>query len=185
MVFALHKFKHYLLGNKIIFYEDHMALVYLVNKPQISRSRWLLLFLEYDFIVVYKLGRTHVVTDALSRLLDITEPTSAPDQTTYASLFYRAWIVEWCKIIFENKEHWGNIVCIIELETGWESRAFLTKKWWIVQNGPRQQIAKMFDNYKSTYGDERIAWRTIKRPFCNWNHIEEDIGCGIFVANFK
>jgi hypothetical protein len=29
MVFSLHKFKHYLLGNKFVFYVDHMALVYL------------------------------------------------------------------------------------------------------------------------------------------------------------
>ncbi len=50
-----------------------MALVYLVNKPQILGSivRWLLLFLEYDFILMCTLGKTHVVTDALSRLLDI------------------------------------------------------------------------------------------------------------------
>ncbi len=33
MVFDLHKFKHYLLENKFVFYVDHMALVYLVNKP--------------------------------------------------------------------------------------------------------------------------------------------------------
>jgi len=33
MVYALHKFMHYLLGNKFTFYVDHMALVYLVNKP--------------------------------------------------------------------------------------------------------------------------------------------------------
>jgi len=33
MVYALHKFKHFLLGNKFVFYVDHMALVYLVNKP--------------------------------------------------------------------------------------------------------------------------------------------------------
>jgi hypothetical protein len=37
MVFVLHKFKHYLLGNKFLFYVDHMALVYLVNKPHVSR----------------------------------------------------------------------------------------------------------------------------------------------------
>jgi hypothetical protein len=63
MVFVLHKFKHYLLGNKFVFYVDHMALVYLINKPQVSWkiTKWLLLFLEYDFIVVYKLGKTHVV----------------------------------------------------------------------------------------------------------------------------
>jgi hypothetical protein len=36
MVYALHKFKHYLLGNWFVFYVDNMALMYLVNKPQIS-----------------------------------------------------------------------------------------------------------------------------------------------------
>jgi hypothetical protein len=89
MVFALHKFRHYLLGNKFVFYVDHMALVYLVNKPQVSRiiARWLLLFLEYDFTVVYKLSRTHVVIDALSRLPNITKPTGIYDQTIDASLF--------------------------------------------------------------------------------------------------
>jgi len=56
MVFALHKFKHYFLGNKFVFYVNHMTLVYLINKPQVSRkiTRWLLLFLEHDFIIVYK-----------------------------------------------------------------------------------------------------------------------------------
>ncbi len=69
MVFSLHKFKHYLLGNKFVFYVDHMALVYLINKPQVSKRlvRWLILFFEYDFTIVYKLGKTHVVTNALSR----------------------------------------------------------------------------------------------------------------------
>ncbi len=37
MVFVLHKFRHYLLGNKFVFYVNHMALVYLVNKSQVSR----------------------------------------------------------------------------------------------------------------------------------------------------
>jgi hypothetical protein len=67
-----------------------MALVYLVNKPHVSRkiAKWLLLFLKYDFIVVYKLDRTHVVADALSKLSDITKPTCMLNQTTYVNLFY-------------------------------------------------------------------------------------------------
>jgi hypothetical protein len=62
MVFPLHKFKHYLLGNKIVFYVGHMALVYLVNKPQVSGCiiKWLFLILEYGFIIVYKPRCTHV-----------------------------------------------------------------------------------------------------------------------------
>ncbi len=45
-VYALQNFRHYLLGNKFVFYVDHMALLYLVKKPQLSRriARWLLLF---------------------------------------------------------------------------------------------------------------------------------------------
>jgi hypothetical protein len=35
MVYALHKFRHYLMGNQFVSYVDHMALVYLVNKPQV------------------------------------------------------------------------------------------------------------------------------------------------------
>jgi len=76
MVYVLHKFIHFLLGNKFVFYVNHMALVYLVNKPHVSRriAKWLLLFLEYKFIVVYKPSRTHVVTDVLSKLSDSSKP---------------------------------------------------------------------------------------------------------------
>jgi hypothetical protein len=70
MVYVLHKFKHYLLGNQFLFYVGHMALMYMVNEPQVFCIivRWLLLFLEYDFKIIYKLGRSHLMANALSRL---------------------------------------------------------------------------------------------------------------------
>jgi hypothetical protein len=81
MIFVLHKFRHYLLSNKFVFHVNHMALVYLVNKPHVSGriARWLLLFLKYDFIIVYKPWRIHAVTDALSILPNITKPTCVLD----------------------------------------------------------------------------------------------------------
>ena len=33
MVFALQKFKHYLLANKVFFHVDHQALLFLIKKP--------------------------------------------------------------------------------------------------------------------------------------------------------
>ncbi len=88
MVCALHKFRHFLLGNKFVFYVDHMVFVYLVNKPHVFRRivKWLL-FLEYEFTVVYKPGKTHVVADALSRLQNSSKPLGVLDQTINASLF--------------------------------------------------------------------------------------------------
>jgi hypothetical protein len=72
MVYVLHKFKHYLLGKQFVFYVDHMALVYLVNKPQVFGiiARRLLLFLEYDFKIVYKPNRSHSMENASNKLPD-------------------------------------------------------------------------------------------------------------------
>jgi hypothetical protein len=70
MVYALHKFRHYMLSNKFTFYVDHMALMFLINKPHVFGKliRWNLLFMEYDFKIVHKLGRSHLMADASSRL---------------------------------------------------------------------------------------------------------------------
>jgi hypothetical protein len=57
MVYTLHKFRHYLLSDWFIFYVDHMALMYLVNKSQISNkiARWslLLFFNMISYIYIY------------------------------------------------------------------------------------------------------------------------------------
>ena len=88
MVYVVNKFRHYLLGNKFIFYVDHLALQYLVNKPQVSGrlARWLLLFLEFDFKVIYKPGKIHSVVDAFSRNEGVKPATGILDQTTDAQL---------------------------------------------------------------------------------------------------
>ncbi len=101
MVYALHKFKHYLLGNQFRFYVDHMALVYLVNKPQVSSkiTRWLLLFLEYDFKIVYKPSISHLMANALSRLPNQAKSVGVLDQTTelicspYSQSGYKVFII--------------------------------------------------------------------------------------------
>jgi hypothetical protein len=66
-----------------------MALMYLVNKPQVfgKINRWLLLFLEYDFKIVYKPNRSHLIVNALNRLPNQAKPFNVPNQTTDAHLF--------------------------------------------------------------------------------------------------
>lgn len=70
MVFSLQNFHHYLLANPFTFYIDHQALKYLVNKPlhhgQICR--WLLLFQEFEFEVIVRLGKANVGPNHLSRI---------------------------------------------------------------------------------------------------------------------
>jgi len=56
MVYALQKFRHYLLGGHFKMYTDHSALKYLVNKHVLGGiiCRWFLLFQKYDFEVIVK-----------------------------------------------------------------------------------------------------------------------------------
>jgi hypothetical protein len=60
---------------------DHSTLNYLVNKPVLGGRicRWLLLFQEYDFEIMVKLGRMNKGPDHLSRLEHGEEPTSLDD----------------------------------------------------------------------------------------------------------
>jgi hypothetical protein len=62
MVYALQKFRHYLLGGHFKFFTDHSTLKYLVNKPVLEGRicRWLLFFQEFSFEVIVKPGKLHV-----------------------------------------------------------------------------------------------------------------------------
>jgi hypothetical protein len=94
MVYALYKYRHYLLGNMFIFYVDHMASMYLVNKPQVfgRLAKWLLLFLEYDFKIVYKPSRSHLMIDALSRLPNQTYKMSSNWYILVATIYATKWV---------------------------------------------------------------------------------------------
>ena len=81
MVYALQKFRHYLLGSHFKMFTDHSTLKYLVNKPVLGGKicRWLLLFQEYDFDIIVKPGRLNAGPDHLSRLEIGEEPISLED----------------------------------------------------------------------------------------------------------
>ena len=81
MVYALHNFRHYLLGGNFKMFTYHFALKYLVNKLVLGGRicRWLLLFQEYDFEIVVKRGRMNKGPNHLSKLEHGEEPTSLED----------------------------------------------------------------------------------------------------------
>ena len=80
---------HYLLANPFIFYTDHQALKYLVNKPLHHGRifRWLLIFQEFEFKVVVRPGKLNVGPDHLSRIDTGEEPTRVEYDLPYAHLF--------------------------------------------------------------------------------------------------
>ena len=71
VVFALDKFRSYLLGSKVVVYSDHAALKYLFSKKDAKPRliRWILLLQEFDLEIRDKKGSKNVVADHLSRLI--------------------------------------------------------------------------------------------------------------------
>ena len=97
MVYAVKKFRHYLLANTFLFFMDHQDLLYLVNKPCNTGRivRWFIILLEFDFTVVVKKGKTHQRADHLSRLTNGEEPIGVDDDLPDAYLFNIEMVPRW------------------------------------------------------------------------------------------
>jgi hypothetical protein len=70
VVFAIEKFRSYLVGAKVIVYIDHATLKYLLTKKDAKPRliRWILLLQEFDMEIRDKKGLENSVADHLSCL---------------------------------------------------------------------------------------------------------------------
>ena len=100
VVFALEKFRSYLLGTKITVYSDHAALKYLMKKKEAKPRliRWVLLLQEFDLEIQDRKGLDHHVADHLSRIptAEISEDSNDyfPDEHLYAVVETFPWYVD-------------------------------------------------------------------------------------------
>jgi len=76
-VFAIDKFRSYLVGAKIIVYSDHAALKYLLTKKDAKPRliRWILLLQEFDLEIKDRKSVENLIADRLSRMY-FNEPRS-------------------------------------------------------------------------------------------------------------
>ena len=68
MVYALDKFRAYLVGSDIVIFTDHSALKYLLTKQNAKARliRWVLLLQEFNLHIKDKKGLKNVVANHLS-----------------------------------------------------------------------------------------------------------------------
>ena len=115
IVFALDKFRSYLLGSKVLIYSDHAALKYLFSKKDAKARliRWILLLQEFDLEIRDKKGTENVVADHLSRLIVEHTDDSLPilesfpdEQLLHVS--QRPWYADIANYLVTNQmpSHW-------------------------------------------------------------------------------
>jgi hypothetical protein len=70
VVFAIEKFRSYLVGTKVVVYTDHAALKYILTKKDAKSCliQWILLVQEFDLEIRDKKGVENSMADHLSRL---------------------------------------------------------------------------------------------------------------------
>nr|XP_027124403.1 uncharacterized protein LOC113741122 [Coffea arabica] len=92
VIFALDKFRSYLVGSKVIIYTDHAALKYLLRKKDAKPRliRWILLLQEFDVEIKDKKGSENLVADHLSRLEYIPVKDQVPIQENFPDEFVLA-----------------------------------------------------------------------------------------------
>jgi hypothetical protein len=80
VIFALEKFRSYLIGSKVIIFIDHATLRYLFAKQDAKPRliRWVLLQQKFDLEIRDKKGSENVLVDHLSRLLHEEEGDELP-----------------------------------------------------------------------------------------------------------
>jgi hypothetical protein len=71
-IWALNKFKHWILGSKITLYSDHNPLTFLLESvPKSSKlMRWALALQEFEVVFKYRAGVHNQAADCISRLVD-------------------------------------------------------------------------------------------------------------------
>ena len=96
VVFALEKFRSYIVGSPVTLFTDHAALKYLLSKQDTKPrlTRWILLCQEFNLAIKDKNGVENVVADHLSRLVPesnshgIPIGDSFPDEQLFALVHY-------------------------------------------------------------------------------------------------
>jgi hypothetical protein len=135
VVYAINKFRHYIMGYEVFVHTDHSAIKFLMNKPITNGriTRWLLLLQEFNITIIDRPGKENLVADFLSRIQNGSENDPVDDSFPDEHLFSISTNSPW----FTDIENYLAIGKFPQHLSSWE----------------KQQIVKLSANYSWIRGD--------------------------------
>ncbi|CAN6547638.1 unnamed protein product [Malus baccata var. baccata] len=178
VVFALDKFRSYLIGTKVIVFTDHAALKYLLTKKEAKPRliRWMLLLQEFDIEIRDKKGSENVVVDHLSRMVHNEESLpiaeTFPDEQLLSIKVSAPWYVDIVNFLvskridfmgpFPSSYGFMYILLAVDYVSNWvEAKATRTNDSKVVADFIRTNIFARF-------GMPRVIISDGGSHFCNW-----------------
>lgn len=109
VVYAINKFRHYIIGYKTFIHIDHATIHYLMNKVVVGGCiiRWLLFLQEFDITIVNKLGKDNFVADFLSGMVlqgnDEAVNDAFPDEHLFSISVQAPWFADIANYLVTRK----------------------------------------------------------------------------------
>ncbi|KAH7700597.1 gagpol and env protein precursor, partial [Aphelenchoides avenae] len=193
LMFALNKFKHFLLGTHVIARTGHQPLVSLFKRRDLSGRayRWALEIQEWNNLKIeYISGKKNVVADSLSRNVEVTK-----DDNTLATQIKsvvmsiqcdRTWLAKlqeegWLKEVFQKPEDECSASLTEQdmfVQDGMLYKSFAGRKVLVVPQSETRSVFDRFHNgvfgghagwYKTTKMMEKyVYWPSLRQEVKKW-----------------
>ncbi|KAH7689613.1 gagpol and env protein precursor, partial [Aphelenchoides avenae] len=190
LIFALNKFKYFLLGTHVIARTDHQPLVSLFKRRDLSgrAHRWALEIQEWNNLKIeYISGKKNVVADALSRNVEVSNDdntlTTQFKSVVMSIQFDKTWLAklkeeDWLKEIFQKPENeWNSVLKEQDMfvKDGMLYKSISGRKALVV---PQDETKTVFDRFHDgVFGGHAGWYKTIQmmQKYVFWPRMRNDV----------
>ncbi len=157
VVFALEKFRSYIVGAQVIVYTDHAALRPLMKKTESKPrlTRWMLLLQDFNLELREKPGKENLVADHLSRCfqpemdqgVNNTIKAEFPDEHLYAVHINRPWFADMVNYLATGRFD-GTLEAHEKAKIRYDSKYYLWEDPYLWRRGSDQILRRCIPEHE-------------------------------------
>lgn len=175
VILAIEKFRPYIEGSHFRVITDHHSLLWLKNlkDPNGRLARWSLRLQAYDYTLIHRKGKFHVVPDALSRNIAVLDLEQFPKTTD-------SWYIKLKENVVKNPQEYDNLKLVNDLvyiRTKFDDGSENSECLWRLCIPKEQRLRVMKDNHDDKASCHLGKFKTLAkiRKWFFWPKMREQI----------